>query len=138
MRNILIIAVLLFVAAISASAQIGTVKSVAIDTLDNTNPRTSDVVVVSGAYNSITFQALCTQLGGTSDGRLVLYGSVDGISYKALTSDVGWAIPNDTLTITNGAIWQMCVKNVPLKYYKVIGTGTSNDTTLITLKYVIK
>lgn len=126
------------VAAMAANAQIGAVKSVAIDTLTAATTDTSAVVAVSGAYNAITFQALCTQLGGTSDGSLRLEGSVDGLSYLTLTDGVGYAYPNDTLTVTNGAIWHFKVTDAPFKYYRVIGLGTASDTTLITLKYVLK
>lgn len=139
MRKLFVLLVFAFV-ALAASAQVGAVKSVTIDTLDNTNARTSDVVTVSSSYNAITFQAKCTQLGGTSDGTLVLYGSVDGISYLPVIIDNVFvkAYPNDTLTITSGAIWQVTVKDAIYKYYKVIGTGTSGDTTLVSLKYLLK
>ena len=131
---ILVLAVL----GMAANAQIGTVKSLAIDTLTAATTDTSAIAYVSGAYNAITFQALCTQLGGTSDGSLRLEGSVDGLSYLTLESGIGYAYPNDTLTVTNGAIWHFKVTDAPFKYYRVIGLGTANDTTLVTLKYVLK
>jgi hypothetical protein len=129
------------VAAMAANAQIGAVKSVAIDTLTAATTDTSSVVYVSGAYNAITFQALCTELGGTSDGKLVLQGSVDGLSYKTLTEKAGAIVGfpvADSAIVTSGAIWDVIVYKAPFKYYRVIGTGTASDTTLVTLKYVLK
>lgn len=132
---ILVLAIL----GMAANAQIGTVKTLAIDTLTAATTDTSAVASVTGAYNAITFQALCTQLGGTSDGSLRLEGSVDGISYKTITDGyVNYAFPNDTLTVTNGAIWHFTVYHAPFKYYRVIGLGTASDTTLVTLKYILK
>ena len=128
------------VLGMAASAQIGAVKSISIDSLKATAAVTSSVVQVTGAYNAITFQALCTETDGStsSSGTLILQGSVDGLSYKTLSSDVGWAIPNDTLTISDGAIWQFSVTNAALKYYKVIGATSASDTVLVTLKYILK
>lgn len=121
-------------------AQVGAVKTLAIDTLDNTDAKTSDVIIASGQYSSLAITALCTQLGGTSDGTLTLQGSVDGTSYKQITSADGLAkfYTADTHTITNGSVWAAIIIRAPWKYYKVIGTGTANDTTLVTIKYIFK
>lgn len=126
---------------LAANAQVGAVKSFSIDTLTAATTDTSDVVSVSGSYNAIVFQALCTQLGGTSDGNLKLYGSVDGLYYKQIVEKTGQFIGlpvADSAIVSSGAIWQVVVKDAVFKYYRVIGTGTANDTTLVTLKYLLK
>jgi hypothetical protein len=135
-----ILTLILMLVAFSSFAQIGVVRTVLIDTLDNTNAKNSDVITVSGSYRSIAIQALCTQLGGTSDGTLVLKGSVDGTSYQTISSSGGFAkfYTADTHTITNGSVWLAVLQNAPFKYYRVTGTGTANDTTYVTLKYVLK
>ncbi|WBC28462.1 hypothetical protein RPMD05_76 [Rhodobacteraceae phage LS06-2018-MD05] len=126
------------VLGMAANAQVAAVKVLSIDTLTAATTDTSAVAYVSGSYNAITFQALCTELGGTSDGTLRLEGSVDGLSYLTLESGIGYAYPNDTLDVSSGAIWQFKVNDAPFKYYRVIGLGTANDTTLVTLKYILK
>jgi len=137
-KLVLIFALAILGVAASAQAGVGRVKSLAIDTLTAATTDTSAVAYISGSYAAITFQALCTELGGTSDGSLRLEGSVDGLSYLTLQEGVGYAYPNDTLTVTDGAIWQFKVNDAPFKYYRVIGLGTANDTTLVTLKYLLK
>lgn len=139
MRKLIALLSVMLLVAVSY-AQVGAVKTLAIDTLDNTNPRTSDIIIASGAYSSLAMTALCTQLGGTSDGTLTLSGSVDGISYKQITSAAGIAkfYTADTHTITSGSVWGVVIHNAPWKYYKVIGTGTASDTTLVTIKYIFK
>lgn len=126
--------------ALFSFAQTGVVKEITLDTLDNTNPKTSQVITAGGSYNSIAIVAKCTQLGGTSDGSLVLKASVDGTSYQTVTSAAGIAkfFSTDTHTIASGSIWNVVIQGSPWKYYKIIGTGTANDTTLVTIKYIIK
>jgi len=89
---------------------------------------------------TVAIQTLCTQLGGTSDGSAILQVSLDGTSYQTLTETANFAhfLTNDTLTITNGVIWQIALKEAPWKYYRVAATGTANDTTLVTVKYTVK
>ncbi len=144
MRKLLFIS-LLAVLGIAVNAQwynngnIGVTQTIAIDTLTAAVNDTSTAITVTSEANSITFQALCTELGGTSDGTLRLEGSVDGTSYLTIEEGlINYALPNDTLTITDGAVWQFSVVNAPFKKYRVIGTGTASDTTLITLTYILK
>jgi len=138
-KILLILGLTLFVVSLNAQ-RIGRVKTVAIDTLTAAANDTSAVITASGSSNTITFQALCTQLGGTSDGKLVLQGSIDGTSYKTVTEKGGiYGYPvADSLTVTNGAVWSVVAENSPYMYWRMIGTGTASDTTLVTFKYVLK
>lgn len=140
MKNLVFILVFLVV-AIGANAQrIGTVRTIDVDTLQGAETVNFGIVMLSGEYNAVTFQALCTELGGTADGTLNVMGSVDGTSYVNITDASGLAkgFPNDTLTITDGAILQFVVQDAPFRYYKLVGTGTASDTTLVQWKYVLK
>jgi len=132
---------LLVVLGITSNAQIGRVKTLTLDTLTAAANDTSTVATVTGGYDAITFQTLSTQLGGTSDGKLVIQGSVDGTSYKTITEKagaaVGWPVA-DSGIVTNGAIWQVTLYANPFKYYRVIGTGTASDTTLVTVNYLLR
>lgn len=85
-------------------------------------------------------QVVCSELGGTSDGTLYLQGSLDGTSFYNVTStqDMLTFFPNDTLTITDGAVWLINIKDDPFQYFRVKGTGTASDTTLVTIKYIRK
>lgn len=102
------------------------------DTLQGNETVTFDVM-----QDAKQIQALCTQLGGTSDGTLILKGSVDGTTYVTLSETAGLInfYPNDTLTITNGAAWLVTIQEKLFNYYKVVGAGTASDTTLVTIKW---
>ena len=108
-------------------------QSVITDTLQG-----NETVNFEGMRGASQFQALCTQLGGTSDGTLLLQGSVNGSNYVTISTTSGLLtfFPNDTLTITDGAVWLIDIKDNPFRYYRVVGAGTSSDTTLITITWV--
>lgn len=97
----------------------------------------AETVVFSEMLGATQIQALCTNVGGTSDGTLILKGSVDGVTYITVSEKAGEFsfYPNDTLTITDAAGWLVNVVNEPFLYYKVVGGGTSSDTTTITIKW---
>lgn len=128
------------VCVLSLKAQTGTVRTFATnDTLQGAETVNFGPLTISGSYNALTIQALCTEIGGTADGTLWIDVSVDGTSYETLTeSDGADFFPNDTLTIVDAAVWTLTIKDAPWKYYKIVGTGTSGDTTLITTKYILK
>jgi len=125
MKHLIIILFVLL--AFSANSQ-----TVITDTLQG-----NETVNFTGMRGANQIQALCTQIGGTSDGTLILQGSVDGVSYLTVqeTTNMFKSYPNDTLTITNGAIWLVDVQNNPFRYYRVVGGGTASDTTLITITW---
>lgn len=141
MKNLVIMLMLLVVSFGGLSAQgRGDVKSLAVDTLQGNETVNFEAIQLTGDYNSLVIQALCTQTGGTSDGSLILKASVDGTTYTTIntTTDLLAAFPNDTLTITNGASVQWVLGSTPWRYYRVSGAGTVNDSTQVTIKYIIK
>ena len=95
----------------------------------------NETVVFDVMQDAKQIQALCTELGGTSDGTLILKGSVDGTTYVTLSETAGLInfYPNDTLTITDGAAWLVTIQSKLFNYYKVVGAGTASDTTLINI-----
>ena len=140
MKNLIVLFVLTLLSFGTVEAQRATVYTLAVDTLQGAESVNFEAVKITGDYNSLVVQALCTQTGGTSDGSLIIKGSVDGVTYTTLnsTDNFLYAYPNDTLTITNGAsvVWQF--ESTPYLYYRVTGTGTSGDSTKVAIKYVYK
>jgi hypothetical protein len=127
---------------VGVNAQSGRVYSSSYDTL-NGNETVNFPIRSTGftnGYQTLTIQALCTEIGGTSDGTLILQGSVDGTSYVTLqdATDFMYSYPNDTLTITDGAVATWVIIKTPYNYYRIQGGGTASDSTLITPKYVYK
>lgn len=79
----------------------------------------------------------CTQLGGTSDGELILQGSSNGTSFVKITSTSDYIrfYPADTLVVTDGAVWIVDATKANFNYYRVRGFGTTGDTTLVTIDW---
>lgn len=138
MKKLVILFTLIFAFTVFANAQ--RVYTATADTLQGDETVNLGVVNSSSSSGTLLLQALCTQLGGTSDGTLLLQGSADGTSYVTITETANLFnfFPNDTLTITNGAVMQCIITNSPYKYYRWQGAGTASDTTLITPKYLPK
>lgn len=139
MRKLLILVGFILVTSLSFG-QVGRIYSVSTDTLNGAETVNFATSQITGGYTTLAIQALCTEIGGTSDGTLILQGSVDGTSYVTMTDAVGVlaSYPNDTLTITDGAVVQYVVQETPFNFYRVQGAGTASDSTLVTVKYVYK
>ena len=139
MKNLLLILALVLSVSL-ANAQRGRVYSVAVDQIEGNETVNFALGNITGSYDVLTIQALCTEVGGTSDGTLILQGSVDGTSWLTIQDETGVlkGYPNDTLTITDGAVSQWVVDETPWNSYRVQGAGTANYTTSITVKYVYK
>lgn len=135
-----ILSLIFVLSVIAINAQVGRTYSVTVDTVKSNETIYLATSTISGSYNTLTIQALCTQVGGTTDGTLTWMASVDGTSYTPLTDETGLVkgYPNDSLTMTNGAVTSIVVQNVPYKYYRAKVAGTASDTTQITIKYVYK
>lgn len=134
MKKILILIPLMFI-AFSINAQIlgpTTLTSVTVDTVE-TNYMTTGFI--TGEYDYIDFQVLCTDGGGTPDGSIILQESVDGSNFVTCEA-------SDTLTITAGAqkIWKIAnstTDNLVYKYRLAV-TGTASDTTIVTGSYLLR
>jgi len=132
-KFILLFAVMLF--GLIATAQ----TTLTNDTLQGAETVYFDSFRYTGA-GDVVYQALCTELGGTSDGTLVLQGSIDGTNWNTLTEKTNYFIffPSDTLTIVDGGVFTAVIKKSALNYFRSQGIGTSGDTTLVSHKWDYK
>jgi hypothetical protein len=140
MKRLIIISILLCaISLVGYSQSPGVTKSYPLKTLTNTTAATQDFTLTN-SYNSLTFQVLCTNLTGTSAGKITIDGSVDGVTYFGLVDTDGYfkGYPNDTLTITNGAIGQWTMNGTALKFYRFKYAPSGSHTTRITAKIIIK
>lgn len=135
--------------SLGVSAQQGASNTVSVDTLQGAETVNFALSTTFTQKYNLVIQALCTQLGGTSDGTLTLYGSVDGTSYSFINfvnTNVGVASPKasitgadlNQITITNGLVASWVLYDSPYRLYRIVGAGTSGDTTKITIKYTWK
>jgi hypothetical protein len=144
--------VILFVCMVSLASfgQAGSVKTQAVDTLNGAETVAFAATEVFASNYTLTMVALCTEVGGTSDGTLWVEGSVDGTSYQRITYQTGLNAnfyasdstkitkSESTFTIVDALSVSVTFENTNFRYYRFKGTGTSGDTTLITPKYVWK
>ena len=137
MKNLFLLIAL--VLALGVNAQNGTLKVADYDTLIGSETVYFPIVTVTGKYQNLSITALCTEIGGTSDGTLQLQYSAGG-NYEDVIQTTGLFefISNDTLTITDGAVFNVIVREAPVGQYRLKGTGTASDTTLISPKYRLK
>jgi len=123
---------LLFILLFGLISIAGFSQRTVLDTLQG-----NETVNFTSMQGATQIQATCTQLGGTSDGTLLLQGSVDNSAWTTLaeTAQKFAFYPNDTLTITSGATWLIDIEGSPFNYYRVRGAGTASDTTEVTIKW---
>lgn len=98
------------------------------------------VVDKSTSNRTLTLSALCTELGGTSDGTITLEGSVDGTNFVPLTDQAQLikGYPNDSLTITDGAVTSFVILENRYYTYRLKVAGTASDTTLVQTTWLDK
>lgn len=133
-------------------AQRGASNAVTVDTIQGAETVNFDISQTFTGTYTLTVQALCTQIGGTSDGTLALYGSVDGTSYSFINfvgSGGGWlgvvspkasitGADLNQVTITDALVGSWVLDGSPYRNYRIVGVGTSADTTEITIHYTWK
>ena len=130
-----------FLFAFVSYGQIEVVHTAPYDSVLKVETVYTGLINLSGSYSSLVIQGLCTDVGGTPDGTLILQGSVDGTTFTNLAPEPGVIIyrpNNDTLTITAGAVQTVEFVGNPYNFYRWKATGTANDSTLITTTYVYK
>lgn len=137
MKKLFIILSLLLCVYVVNAQRVYTITS---DTLTEVETEYFTVPDITGTYESLGIQVLCTELGGTADGTVVLQGSLDGTTYVTLSDDENYikGFTNDSLTISDGAANTWMIYNPGLVSYRIAATGTANDTTLVTTKYFLK
>jgi len=141
MKKLLIISVMMLFAFASFSQRPEKVNTAAFDSVLAVEIVYTGNIQLNGSYNSLVIQGLCTDVGGTPDGTLILQGSVDGTSYINLAPKAQRFLyfpDDDTLDITAGAIQTVYIVGNPFAYYRWKATGTASDSTLITTTYIYK
>lgn len=90
-------------------------------------------------FYSLSWELYFEQVGGTSDGTGILEAANDTL-YGTINSVDGavTAIPNDTITISDGLLTTYWLYGTPGIKYRVKLTGTTGDTTRIISNYVKK
>jgi hypothetical protein len=128
MKNLVFIS-LLFIANLTfAQTNPATNFSPTLDTLTNagTAPLTK---MLAAPYSTVTVQVKVTKISGTVGGTATLTGSIDGVTYYAISGASSLTL---TDTATQGTIW--IVTGNPYSYYKVLGTGTGTMAASISAK----
>lgn len=138
MKKLFLILVSVFVFIVITNAQV--VRSVVDDTIKAAETVNFGAIRSSTSAGMLTISATCTELGGTSDGTLILQGGTTATDYITIVETTGVFnfYPNDTLTITDGAIIHVVINDSPFKYYRWQGAGTSADTTIVSPTYMKK
>lgn len=96
----------------------------------------------SGSYQSLSIDLVCTQIGGTSEGTIVLQGGNTTSTYSTLSStdfsnNVSY-LTNDTLTVADAAVWKIIIDKPAFRYYNLRAVGGVGDTTQVVIKYTFK
>lgn len=86
----------------------------------------------TSAKGTLLLQASFANVSGTTAGTATLEGSVDGTSFKKITTVAGKFdfYASDTETITNGLVMQVAITESPFLFYRfnVVGAGTQSTT----------
>lgn len=116
------------------------VVTVTADTLGASETVYFSVQPLTGSYTSLAMSVLFTEISGTSDGTGYLQGSIDGTNFYNITSETGKATfyPNDTLTITDGAVWIIQLTEPAFVNYRWKLVGTAGDVTYVEPTYIFK
>lgn len=150
MKRIFILTLALSFAAISFGQGRGSLGTIAADTMKGVTAMNISIGSFTGSYTTLAITAVCSNIGGTSDGTLTLYGSLDGTNYVfingAADGGVVTASPKasitgtdmNQITVTDALVASWVVSNTPFRYYKVAGAGTTGDTTAINVTYMYK
>lgn len=148
MKKLIMLLLVAFV-AFAATAQKGALKTIATDTVKGAETIYFTPIQLNYAYQSLSIEFKCTQLGGTTDGTIYVLASNDGTNYYNLNNIDGkmiyaspYARMNDSivgkLNLYNAATLNFVIPNPAHRYYKVGVTGTSGDTTKLVGNYVYK
>jgi hypothetical protein len=147
MKRVLFTAFMILAFVGMTFAQSRKTTSVTVDTVKG-NETVYFVMSPGNGDGIMAFQALATEIGGTTNERGFLEFSIDGTSYvryndagqtdlvKLFASDTT-KIPNNgvTWTATNGGVFGGWIQNPVYPYYRLALVGEASDTTKYTVKY---
>lgn len=137
MKKILFILILVSFAFV-ASAQKGRVKTIVADTLQGNNNTNGADIIVSGSYDALVIEATCSKISTDAGGTLYLQGGIQTYQTVNEANSNAKFTTNDTLTITDGAVWRIEIPNPPLGKYRLFGDGDANDTVKVSTIYYLK
>lgn len=134
-------AILLTCLSLGSFAQIGSKGKpvyLDIDTLKGVDTVYIELPELTGYY-SLSWELYFEEIGGTSDGAGILQVANDTI-YSTINSVEGavTAIPNDTITISDGLLQTYWLYGTPGNNYRVVLIGTVGDTTKIISNFIRK
>ena len=138
MKKLLIILAVLV--SISASAQVKLIS----DTLQGNETVNFATINATGKYVALSLDILCTEIGGTSDGTLILQArNANGADWQTLGttrhgSFLAMSPADSVMTITDGADFKISLVPPTYRQYRVVGAGTANDTTKVDIWYTFK
>jgi hypothetical protein len=141
MKRLISILIIIFIAVFSYGQKLIPDSQLAgVDTLKGADTVYINTPMLKWNLEYIGLQVLCEELGGTSDGTIYPRTSIDDTSYANVTT-VDYVVnsfPNDTLTISDGAVGLWNMTGLSNNYYGIMAIGTVGDTTKLTVKYSIK
>ena len=146
MKKLFILFAFVLVTTLTFAQSRNNINTVTVDTIKGAETVNFAVTQLRSNYDVISITALCTELGGTADGTLTLYGSFDntnfvfinGTGQEVLSVSPKTAVADSTLnslTIVDGLVANWVIDNNPYRYYRIAGVGTSADTTQINISY---
>ena len=128
MKNLVFIS-LLFIANLTfAQTNPATNFVPTLDTLTNT-VATPLVKLLFAPYSTVTVAVKVIKISGTVAGTVTLTGSIDGVTYYAIS---GVSALTLTDVASQGTLW--VVTGNPYSYYKVLGTGSGAMSASISAK----
>ena len=146
MKKLFILFAFVLVTTLTFAQSRNNINTVTVDTIQGAETVNFAVTELRSNYDVISITALCTELGGTSDGTLTLYGSFDNTNFVFINGADGGAVTAspkasvtgtdiNQLTITDGLVANWVVDKNPYRYYRIAGVGTTGDTTQINISY---
>lgn len=146
MKKVILLFAIVLMALSTFAQSRNSINTVTVDTIQGAETVNFAVTELRSNYDVISITALCTQLGGTSDGTLTLYGSFDDTNWVFINGADGGPVTAspkasvtgtdiNQLTITDGLVANWVVDKNPYRYYRVAGVGTLADTTQINISY---
>jgi len=106
----------------------------------------AETINFASMSNAKTVTVTCTNVGGTSDGTLTLFGSTNGTTWSFLNflgGELGTASPKASITgadlnqvtITTALVATWWIKPDIYPYHKIQAVGTSGDTTTLAVNW---
>lgn len=122
-------------------AQFGTALTlplIAGDTLNNVDTVFKAITTTAG-YRDLGVQVLIKKISGTVAGKLILWGSMDGINYVA-TDSMSYALttPSSLITPTFDNLAYVNKSGTPFTNYAILCTSTGTISAQVRVKYTLR